>query len=234
MSEMERLGLFNVMDPALRRDALARSRLIRARKGTAILSKGDTSSDVFFVLEGRLQVLLYSANGREVSLRDLAEGDMFGEMAAIDGEGRSASIVALDDSRLMAMSRTDFRAAIEASTDAAMWLLGQLTARIRLMTERVFELSALNVQARLHCELLRMAARSIDGLEVRPAPTHAELANRIGTHREAVTREMRALATQNIIRAGRRRIEFVDIARLQTSVGRLSLQTPQAEHTIDD
>src|ERR1700722_13432499 len=156
MSDAERLGLFGAMDPAVRREALERSRLIRARKVSAILSKGDTSSDVFFVLEGRLQVLLYSASGREVSLRDLSEGDMFGEMAAIDGEGRSASIVALDDSRLLAMARPHCRAAIEASPDAAMWLLGQLTARIRLMTERVFELSALNVQARLHCELLRM------------------------------------------------------------------------------
>jgi CRP-like cAMP-binding protein len=231
MSEAERLGLFGAMDPALRQEAVARSRLIRGRKGMAILSKGDTSSDVFFVLTGRLQVLLYSANGREVSLRDLAEGDMFGEMAAIDGEGRSASIVAIEESRLLAMSRTDFRAAVEASPAAAMWLLEQLTARIRAMTERVFELSALNVQSRLHCELLRMAARSLTGLEVRPAPTHAELANRIGTHREAVTREMRALTTQNIIKTGRRRIQFVDLGRLQTSVGRLSLQAPHAEKT---
>lgn len=229
MSEAERLGLFGAMDPAPRQDAVARSRAIRARKGTAILSKGDRSSDVFFVLEGRLQVLLYSVGGREVSLRDLAEGDMFGEIAAIDGESRSASIVALDDSRLLAMSRADFRDIIEGSPEAAMWLLGQLTARIREMTERVFELSALNVQSRLHCELLRMAARSVTGLEVRPAPTHAELANRIGTHREAVTREMRALVAQNIIKTGRRRIQFVDLGRLQTSVGRLSLQTPEAE-----
>jgi CRP/FNR family cyclic AMP-dependent transcriptional regulator len=228
MSEAERLGLFGAMDPALRKEALDRSRLIRARKGSAILNKGDTSSDVFFVLEGRLQVLLYSANGREVSIRDLTEGDMFGELAAIDGEGRSASIVALDDSRLLAMSRPDFRAALDASNEASMWLLIELTARIRAMTERVFELSALNVQSRLHCELLRMAARSPTGLEVRPAPTHAELANRIGTHREAVTREMRALTTQNIIKTGRRSIQFIDLARLQTSVSRLSLQGEKA------
>ena len=64
---------------------------------------------------------------------------------------------------------------------------------------------------------------------MRPAPTHAELANSIGTHREAVTREMRALTAQNIIRTGRRRIEFLDIARLQTSVGRLSLQIPSGD-----
>jgi DNA-binding transcriptional regulator YhcF (GntR family) len=78
-----------------------------------------------------------------------------------------------------------------------------------------------------------MAARSPTGLEVRAAPTHAELANRIGTHREAVTREMRALVTQNIIKTGRRKIQFLDIARLQTSVGRLSLQAEHAVRTAE-
>jgi len=224
MSDAERLGLFSAMEPAQRREALDRARLVRARKGQALLSKGDNSTDVFFVLEGRLQVLLYSTNGREISLRDLDDDDMFGEMSGIDGESRSASIIALTDARLLVMNRLDFKAAIESSPQAALWLLRQLTMRIRSLTERVFELSALNVQSRLHCELLRMAARSLTGLEVRPAPTHAELANRIGTHREAVTREMRALTAQNIIRTGRRRIEFVDLARLQTSVGRVALQ----------
>jgi CRP-like cAMP-binding protein len=233
MSEAERLGLFGAMDPDARRQAVARTRVIRASKGSAILRRGDTSSDVFFVLDGRLQVLLYSVNGREVSIRDLGDGDMFGEMAAIDGELRSASIVALDDSRLLAMSRADFRSIIETSPQASMWLLGQLSAHLRIMTERVFELSALNVQARLHCELLRMAARSPDGLEVSPAPTHAELANRIGTHREAVTREMRALTAQNIIRTARRKIQFLDIARLQTSVGRLSLEASTGDRMAD-
>jgi CRP-like cAMP-binding protein len=229
MSDAEQLGLFSAMPPVVRREALERTRLLRARKGQAILSKGDSSTDIFFILEGRLQVLLYSATGREVSLRDLDENDMFGEMSGIDGESRSASIIALTDARLLVMSRVDFRTAIEASPDAALWLLRQLTVKIRGLTERVFELSALNVQSRLHCELLRMAARSPTGLEIRPAPTHAELANRIGTHREAVTREMRALTTQGIIKTGRRRLEFIDLGRLQANVGRLALQGSDPE-----
>ena len=231
MSDAERLGLFSSMTPPARREALDRVRLIRARKGQALLSKGDTSTDTFFVLEGRLQVLLYSASGREISLRDLAESDMFGEMSGIDGESRSASIIAITDSRLLVMSRTDFKAAIESSPEAALWLLRQLTARIRSLTDRVFELSALNVQSRLHCELLRMAAKSPTGLEISPAPTHAELANRIGTHREAVTREMRVLAAQNIIKTGRRRLEFVDLERLQINVGRLVLHGAEPDKT---
>ena len=229
MAEPDELGFFDAMKAEARRKALARTRLVRAKKGLALLSKGDTSTDIFFVLEGRLQVLLYSTNGREISLRDLAEDDMFGEMAAIDGESRSASIRAVEPSRLLVMSRADFMAAVGASQEASLWLLQQLTTRIRSLTERVFELSALNVQARLHCELLRMAARSPNGLEISPAPTHAELASRIGTHREAVTREMRALTALNIIKTGRRRLEFVDLSRLQTSVGRLALQGAEAE-----
>lgn len=217
------------MEPLARREALERVRLVRARKGQALLSKGDTSTDIFFVLEGRLQVLLYSATGREISLRDLAEDDMFGEMSGIDGESRSASIIALTDARLLVMTRADFRSAIESSSEAALWLLRQLTSRIRSLTDRVFELSALNVQSRLHCELLRMAARSPTGLEIRPAPTHAQLASRIGTHREAVTREMRALAAQNIIKAGRRRLEFVDLERLQITVGKVALHGAEPE-----
>lgn len=219
MSDADRLGFFAAMAPAMRKETLEHVRVLRARKGQALLSKGDRSSDVFFILDGRLQALLYSARGREISLRDLVDGDLFGEMAAIDEESRSASIVALSESRLLVMSRAEFRSVLDASPGAAIWLMRHLTARIRSLTERVFELSALNVQSRLHCELLRMAAASPHGLEIRPAPTHAELANRIGTHREAVTRELRALASQNIIKTGRRRLEFVDLARLQTSVG---------------
>ena len=96
----------------------------------------------------------------------------------------------------------------------------RLGAEVRRLTERVFELSALNVRARLHCELLRMARTSASQkLTVNPAPTHAELANRIGTHREAVTREMRILAELNIIRNGRRSLEFLDLPGLERAVG---------------
>jgi CRP-like cAMP-binding protein len=221
MSDVEQLGVFKAMPAAARRATLERARLLFAQRGQTLLNKGDTSSDVFFVLEGRLQVLIYSTNGREISLRDVREDDVFGEMAAIDGERRSASILAMEDSRLLVMSGADFKAMIDTSPEAAGWLLRQLTLRIRGLTERVFELSALNVQARLHCELLRMATRSLESVAISPAPTHAELASRIGTHREAVTREMRALTSQNIIKTGRRRLEFLDLSRLRTSVDKL-------------
>jgi CRP-like cAMP-binding protein len=196
-----------------------RVREVRVGKGRTIVSVGARQDEVFFLVEGEAQVLLYSANGREVSVRNVGPGEVFGELAALDGLPRSASVVAASDVRLRIMSGEDFRACLEASPAVAAWLARRLGAEVRRLTERVFELSALNVQARLHCELMRLART---GAPVRrfidPAPTHAELANRIGTHREAVTREMRALTHMNIIRNHRRSLEFVDLPALEQIV----------------
>lgn len=215
-------GFLESLGPELRRRVQAQMRVVRARRGQALLGRGATSTDVYFVQEGSLNVVVYSANGREVSLRALGPGDVFGELAAIDGLPRSASVVAETEARVAVLRREEFVACIEQSADAAMWVARALAAKVRDMNERIFELSALNVQARLHCELLRLAKAGPEGgapLVVDPAPTHAELANRIGTHREAVTREMRVLVQHKVIRAGRRTLEFVDLARLEHFVG---------------
>lgn len=219
----------DVLNQEDRRVLLTRARTIRARKGQTVVAKGEPSRDVFIVQEGRLEVLLYAANGREVSLRGLEAGQLFGELAAIDGEARSASIMAVTDARLLAVGQETFRAMIANAPEAADWLVRRLTAQIRSLTNRVFEMSALHVQARLHCELLRLA-RSHGNADavVDPAPTHAELASRIGTHREAITREMSALARRKIIRSGRRHLEFLDIDLLEAEL-RATLRAPVAE-----
>ena len=221
-----RRNLLDVLGHEDRRALLARARSIRARKGQTIVAKGEASRDVFLIQEGRVEVLLYAASGREVSLRTLSEGQLFGELAAIDGEARSASIIAASEARLLAMSPQIFQSIIAGSPEANDWLVRRLTAQIRSLTNRVFELSALHVQARLHCELLRLArAHGNEQGLVDPAPTHAELASRIGTHREAVTRELNLLARRKIVRSGRRHLEFLDLERLEEEL-RATLRQP--------
>ena len=211
----------NLLPASLRRILTSRLRVVRAPRGRTVIGAGNTSTDVFFVLEGELQILLYSFAGREVSVRDIGPGDMFGELAAIDGLPRSATVIAMGDVRMLIMNQADFLACLEASPAASLFVARRLGAEVRRLTARIFELSALNVQARLHCELLRLARRDRNGdLTVNPAPTHAELASRIGTHREAVTREMRALVQMNVIRNRRRSLEFLDIEHLERVVSR--------------
>jgi CRP/FNR family transcriptional regulator, cyclic AMP receptor protein len=203
--------------------------LINAKAGKTLVSHGTTSTSVYVVLKGRLQVMLFSMSGREIILRDLSEGEMFGELAAIDGQPRSASIVALSDCLLASIDAATFRAAVSELPQAALWLARRLTVQIRDLTDRVFELNALRVSSRLHCELLRRcSATGAEGprVPIEPSPTHAELASCIGTHREAVTREMGYLVERGIVRQQHRRIIVEDtraLARLvQMVVGDLS------------
>jgi CRP-like cAMP-binding protein len=198
-----------------------KGRVIRYGRGRTLISEGERATDVYSILEGQAHVLLYSPAGREVAVRMLGDGDLFGELAALDGAPRCASVVAASDLRALTISRSDFLSCVEQTPGAHAWLTARLVAEVRRLTERVFELSALNVQSRLHCELLRLArAQGARGetLIIDPAPTHAELASRIGTHREAVTREMGVLVERNIIVTRRRALEFVDIASLEDAV----------------
>jgi CRP/FNR family cyclic AMP-dependent transcriptional regulator len=219
MPGAEHRAFLDDIGPEDQRAVLARARTIRARKGQMVLGAGENSREVFIVLEGRLQALLFAANGREISLRDLTAGQLFGELAAVDGDARSASIVAATEARLLAIPDDLFRSVVFNSPRAAEWMTRRLTTQVRSLTNRVFEMSALHVQARLHCELLRLARTrgDADGL-VDPAPTHEELANRIGTHREAVTRELGLLSDRKILESGRRRLRFLDIGRLEDAL----------------
>jgi CRP/FNR family transcriptional regulator, cyclic AMP receptor protein len=191
--------------------------LLAAPAGKTLVALGATSTSVYIVLEGRVQVMLFSLGGKEVILRDLGEGDIFGELAAIDGQPRSASIVALADCQLASIPAETFRAAVSALPEGAIWLARRLTGQIRDLTERVFELNALRVRSRLHCELLRLCGTAADGrdrITLEPTPTHAELASRVGTHREAVTREIGLLVGQGIVEQHRRRMTVVDLPAL--------------------
>ena len=173
--------------------------------------------DVYWVAQGRVEVALLSPAGHEVILRDQGAGDMFGEMAPIDQLPRSATIIALEDCVLISVPGRTFCEAVFGHPAAAEWLARLLTARIRDLTHKVFELNALRVPSRLHCELLRLCGphpHDTESIVIEPSPTHAQLAARIGTHREAVTREMGYLVEQGILRQEKRRLTILDLAGL--------------------
>ena len=167
-----------------------------------IIAHDEGGRDVFFVLEGRARVTVFSERGRAVAFRDMEPGDIFGELAAIDGRVRSASVVALETMRAARLSDTAFRDIVKARPTFTWALLEHLSAQVRRLTDRVYEFSTLVVRQRLMRELLRLAeaAERAEGQAlIAPAPTHFELAARISTHREAVSREMSALAKRKLI-----------------------------------
>ena len=177
--------------------------------------------DVFFLLEGRARVTLFSENGREIAYRDVGHGEIFGELAGIDGKPRSASVVAIEPARAARLPEAAFRDMVSTHPIFAWALLDHLSAQLRRMTDRVFEYSTLVVRKRLILELLREAAESepLDGNPcISPAPSHVELAAKISSHREAVSREMSMLAKKGLIERRGKRLVLSNPATLELLV----------------
>jgi CRP/FNR family cyclic AMP-dependent transcriptional regulator len=182
------------------RDVLAgRWAVRRYRRDELVIAHEDTGRDVFFVLEGRARATLFSEGGRAVAYRDIECGDIFGELAAIDGKARSASVVALEPLSAARLPEAAFREIVDTRPTFTWALMEHLSGQMRRMTERVYEFSTLVVRKRLIRELLRLAGDQGDKAFVTPAPTHFALAAMISTHREAVSREMSSLAKRGLI-----------------------------------
>jgi CRP-like cAMP-binding protein len=217
-TSVARLGLLRTLLPEPLGEQLEpRARLVTARRNQILLTFGDRTTDVYVILEGRVRVELHPLSGREVILAELGAGAIIGEIAALDDQPRSATVVAISDCVLASLPGSVFREAILANPETARWMGKRLVSRIRLLTEKIFELNALAVRNRLHCELLRLALDA--GIKdnraaIEPAPTHAHLAARIGTHREAVTRELQYLTKQEIVMQERGRFVVADVAEL--------------------
>lgn len=191
------------------------------QRGELIIGHLDDTDGVFFVTAGSARVIIYSASGRAVAFRDIGAGDMVGEFAALDHEPRSASVEALDSTSIAIMPSSDFRAALETDSQAAMALLIDMVGRLRQLTSRVYEFSTLAVQNRIHAELLRLARQTSSNgtsVEIEPAPTHADIAGRISTHREAVSREFSRLARLGLLERTGGKLLVTDIDRLSEMV----------------
>ncbi|MGI9411032.1 MAG: Crp/Fnr family transcriptional regulator [Hyphomicrobiaceae bacterium] len=193
--------------------------------GEEILAYLDSGDDVYFIIAGKGKVIIYSAQGRAVGFRDIVPGDIFGEYAAIDGGSRSASIEADAACTVAIMSSHDFNSLISTNPSVSRMLIQHLTRQLRAMTQRVFEFSTLAVNNRIQAELLRLAREgATDGSSpegtryITPRPTHAEIAARVSTHREAVTRHLSKLTKTGLIERKGRSLIVKDVERLDRMV----------------
>ena len=186
-----------------------------------IIDFKDDSEDVYFITKGVARVVNYSVSGREVAFDDLRTGSLFGELAAIDGEPRSANVVAIAPSTVATMNAATFRSMLEENPPVAIVLMKRLTQMVRLSVERIMDLSTLGANNRVHAELLRLAKSNIrdDGTAViSPVPIHSELASRVSTTRETVARVLSELTRKGLVKKSGNSLILLDTARLQDMV----------------
>jgi CRP/FNR family cyclic AMP-dependent transcriptional regulator len=189
----------------------------RAAAKECILDYKDDGTDVYFVSQGHVRVLIRTKVGRETILRDIHDGEFFGELAAIDGRPRSAAISAVTDSIIARMPPAIFRDMVHVYPDACDQLLALLASQIRTLANRVNEYGSLDVRTRIYAELLRLArprrANDVEAV-ISPPPTHAELAARVSSHREAITRELKHLERSGLLERRRGALVLLDPAHL--------------------
>ncbi|MBY0558735.1 Crp/Fnr family transcriptional regulator [Hyphomicrobium sp.] len=193
--------------------------------GELILDYRDKTDEVFFITEGDVRVSIYSIDGKAITFSDLKAGDMFGEISAIDHGPRSASIEARSRCCIVSMTGVAFVSLLKTEPELAFEILLRLARKIRELTNRVYEFSSLDVANRTRAELLRLArlgARQGELIKIDPAPTHADIASRISTHREAVTRELNRLSKLGIVERRGTILIVNDIERLEEMVEELS------------
>lgn len=183
-------------------------------RGSVILFEDDPGDALFVVREGRVKVVLIGDDGREVILAILTVGDHFGELSLIDGQPRSAHVIAMDDANLLILRREDFRRRVTEAPAVAWALLMELSRRLRRADEKIGSLVLLDVHGRI-ARLLLDAASEGGGDIIQKRLTHQTIAQMIGASRETVSRAMREFQDAGLIAVVRRQISIADRASLE-------------------
>jgi CRP/FNR family transcriptional regulator, cyclic AMP receptor protein len=190
-------------------------------KGVRVFHEGDTSDACYIVRSGDLRVTREHSDGRAIALATLGPGDIFGELAMLDGGSRSASVETLSDCELVALPALDVRRVIATHGAMAAKLIVALTRRLRETNERVARQSFQTVPSRVAGVLSQLIAGEpipVDREAITVRMTQADLAQLAGTSRESVSRFLAMLERAGVVRVGRGRVTVLEPRRLRAYI----------------
>lgn len=195
----ELIGQVFACPPELASDIFRRGHLRSFAAEATLIRQGDAVAFAWLLVLGRARALLWSAEGQMVLLQEFGPGDLFGALGEIEAAPHEAEVVAVDDVAAFLLAASDLVLLAERHGVIGLALARLLLRRLRNATTRVYERSALTAAGRVHAELLRRAREARD-LTIRPAPVLSELAVRVGSTRETVSRTVNMLERRGIIR----------------------------------
>jgi len=200
---LKNIPLFKHLKDAQLKEIAERCKSATFKKGVVIFHKTDPSTDLYIVNSGRVKAVLVDDQGDEIVLAQFEKGAFFGELSLLDNKGRSATIVADKDSELAILKKDVFFDLLYKNPNIAVELITTLVERLRKADELIESLAFFEVGERLVRSLLDAATAdgaSDKGFLRVGKLTHKELAARIGSSREAVTKCMKVFSAKGIIK----------------------------------
>ena len=182
--------------------------------GNYIFLEESDGEQCFFVVKGSVKITRLSKEGREVILAMLNQGDFFGEMSLIDGESRSANVIALEKTEVLTLNRKDFLIVLHDYPKIAIQLLKELASRLRKSDRHIASLSLSDAEKRIALSIIRFAddqGTIRNGkVSIAKIPIQQDIANMAGTSRETVSRALSVLEKENLIERHGRELIILD------------------------
>jgi CRP/FNR family transcriptional regulator len=189
--------------------------------GTRVFMEGDRSDACYIVRSGSFRVTREHSDGRAITLATLDRGDIFGELAMLDGEVRSATVEAIADGELLALPAGDVRSLLGRNPEITVKLVAALVRRLRMANERISRQSFQTVPSRVAGVLSQLVAEESpvgDGSGVTIRMNQADLAQLAGTSRESVSRFLAELERAGVVRCGRGRVTVLEPPKLRNYI----------------
>jgi CRP/FNR family cyclic AMP-dependent transcriptional regulator len=211
LTTLRALPIFETLDDKSLRPLLRVAMLRHVPRHTVVLHAGDHTDNIYFVLSGVLKVQISDEEGREVILSMLGPGELFGEMGVLDDHPRSATVLAVESSEVVVIGKEDFKQCLAENPDVSLFIMRNLTKRLRLADRNIESLALFDVYGRV-ARLLLEAAEIVDGRKVVTHKiTKQDIAKMIGASREMVSRVMRDLLAQGLIQECDGQLILVDL-----------------------
>jgi CRP-like cAMP-binding protein len=213
------IGFLAVLDPDQSKDLERVGVRRRFRRGQALFHQRGSPDRVVILLRGRVKVTRVTDEGKEIVLAIRGPGDLLGELSAIDGEPRSATVEAVEPVEALAISSRDFRSFLIGHPEVSLLLLQMISHRLRDADRVRVEYGAHDTVGRVSARLVELAERYGEpvggGVRIGLSLSQEELAGWTGASREAVARALRTLRDVGWVATERRRITVLDLEALR-------------------
>jgi CRP/FNR family transcriptional regulator, cyclic AMP receptor protein len=215
---LRRSFVFKDLPPELLAGLAQIAKLRRLEDERLLFQQGDEGDALFAVVEGLIRISVVGRGGKAFTLGLMEPGDVFGEIALLDGLSRTATAEAAADSLLLVIERAAFLAVLERDGRLARHIIELLCDRLRENTDRLSEFAFLDLGARLASKLQSLAIahgrETKEGLRIHLKFSQTELAEMLGVTREAINKQLKAWSARNLLKVDRGHITVIDRTRL--------------------